>query len=74
MTPTPREEIAGLRADIKAHREQTARIREGIRALKSLPFRQRDPMGVFRANQALSERLRMISAAQARINELRGTS
>lgn len=74
MMPTPREEIAGLRADIARHREQTRRIRDGIRALKRLPFRQRDPMGVLRAHQALSERLRMISAAQARIDELRVTA
>ena len=74
MHPTVKELISDYRAQIKAHREQTKRIRQSIRAIKETPMFRRDHVGKFRAICALNERLRLIRDCQAQIDRLRAES
>ena len=62
-----RYQISGLRAEIKLHREQTRRIRDGIRAARAA----KDRMAAFRAQLALNERLRMIRDRELLIKEIK---
>ena len=67
MTPTLRDQIAGMRAEIKAHRVHTQRIREGIRSARA----RKDWIGALTATAALNNRLRMIRDRELLIKELK---
>ena len=71
MHPTIRDQLAGLRAEIKRHREQTKRILDGIRQLNERRMGQRDPIAKLHAQSALNERLRIIRDHQILILELK---
>ena len=64
------EEIAGLRAQIKAHRERTKRMRLALREINGLPFGRRDPIGALRLRGAINDRMHAIRGCEGRIIEL----
>lgn len=67
MNPTLREQLAGMRAEIKAHRVHTQRIREGIRSARA----KKDWIGALNATAALNNRLQMIRDRELLIRELK---
>lgn len=70
MRQDVKDQIAGLRAQIKAHREHAKRMRQNLRELKSAPIGRRDPIGAIRMQDAINNRMNAISACKSRISEL----
>lgn len=69
MEPSTRDQIAGLRAEIRHHREQAQRLRKARQAA----LRRRDPIAALRHLFAAGERAQYARQAERRIAELRAT-
>ena len=62
-----KDEIAGLRAQIKAHREHTKRMRLALREINGLPFGRRDPIAALRLRAAINDRMHAIRGCEGRV-------
>ena len=70
MRQDVKEETAGLRAQIKAHREHTKRMRLALRGISGLPIGRRDPVGALRLRGAINNRMHAIMGCEGRIVDL----
>ena len=65
-----KDEIAGLRAQIKAHREHTKRMRLALREVNGRQIGRRDPIGAMRLRDAINNRMHAIMGCEGRIVDL----
>ena len=70
MNPHAKDEIDGLRAQIKAHREHTKRMRLALREVNGRQIGRRDPIGAMRLRDAINNRMHAIRGCEYRIAEL----